>query len=318
LDILIVDEVSMLNLELFEKLEKLARAIRNNELPFGGIQLLFSGDFFQLKPVKCDKFCFESPKWKECFEVCGVSVILDEIVRQKDMVFSSALNKIRVGDIDEECKRVIAAREIKYFSDTGLIPTMLYSTNAKVDATNDKYYDRLDGPEHTYDIKYTWKQNVYDKERYENMVKLPYQLKLKIGAQVMHLINTPDGGLVNGSRGVVKAFENGYPVVLFTDGIEQLINRCCLDIEEGDFTIMSYSQIPLKLAFAATIHKSQGCTLDLARVDLKKIFTEGQFYVALSRVRSLDGLYIRNLDWNRVFVSPKVAAFYTRLEAAKH
>jgi ATP-dependent DNA helicase PIF1 len=312
LELLIIDELSMMNIELFEKLEKLARALRKNDRPFGGIQLLLSADWLQLPAVLSDKFCFESPIWNICIDR---TIMLTEVIRQKDLVFSRVLNKIRKGEIDQECKEVIGAREVKYYPGvTGLIPTMLYATNAKVDATNKKYYDALQGEEYTYQMEYFWKQNVYDKERYENMTKLPHEISLKVGAQVMHLVNDTEGELVNGSRGVIKSFIEGYPLVLFTGGITRIVTPCCLDIEENDATVMSYAQIPLKLAWSISVHKSQGSTLDLVRVDLKNIFEYGQFYVALSRCTSLDSLYIRNLNWLKLRINPKALEFYRKLE----
>ncbi len=312
LDLLIIDEVSMLDIELFEKLEKLARQLRKDERPFGGIQLLFCGDWLQLPVVLSDKFCFESPMWDRCIHKV---VMLDEVIRQKDALFISVLNKIRMGEVDQECKDVISAREIKYNSGkSGFIPTMLYATNAKVDATNERYYNALEGIEHTYKIKYTWNKNVRDREYHENAVKLPHELSLKVGAQVMHLVNDSETGLVNGSRGVIKSFVGDFPLVLFTSGQERIISRHCIDVEENDEVIMTYSQIPLKLAWAMSYHKAQGSTLSLVRVDIKNIFEYGQFYVALSRCASLEGLYIRNLNWLRVKTHPRALKFYRALE----
>ncbi len=234
-------------------------------------------------------------------------------MRQKNPIFSNILNKIRVGIVDEEVRLTLSKREIKYTDNNGLIPTMLYSTNTKVDTTNQKYYDKLRGNVYTYKIQYTWKQNIFDKEKYENLVKLPYELSLKIGAQVMHLVNETDGVLVNGSRGVVVEFIEGFPVVLFANGTKRIITPAILDIEEGDTTVVSYAQIPLKLAWAISIHKSQSMTVDLLRIDFKNIFEDGQAYVALSRVSSLDGLYIRNLDFNAIMTNPKALQFYGSL-----
>lgn len=311
LNLLIVDEVSMLDIRLLEKLEALARSIRGTELPFGGIQLLFSGDFLQLPTVKSHKFCFESEVWDKCIQEI---IMLKQIIRQKDEKFAQILNKIRIGNIDDECKQVLGAREIPYLNENGIIPTMLYPTNAKVDATNEKYYRRLEGREYKYNIKYTWFKKVLDREKYERDVRFPYELALKEGTQVMYLINNPAFGLVNGSRGVVKSFVDGKPIVGFLSGIEIPIGRETLNIEEGDDVLMSYSQIPLKLAWSSTIHKMQGCTIDLVRVSFRNIFEYGQFYVAISRCTTLEGLYLRHLDWNLVKTHPKAMEFYKKLE----
>lgn len=307
LDILIIDEISMMPIDLFEKIEKLARKVRKVPDPFGGIQLILSGDFLQIKPVGSDKYCFESLVWKQ---VVNTTVHLTEIIRQKDIAFSSILNKIRFGNIDNECRELLKTREIKYISNTGLIPTMLYSTNDKVDRTNAKYYNKLQGHEYTYMISFEWFVQVKDKEKYEKMAKFPFEINLRVGAQVMYLINCND--LVNGSRGVIKSFVNGFPSVLFVDGIERVISPSCFNIEDRDEVIVSYAQLPLKLAWAMTIHKSQGSTLDLVRIDFGNIFEYGQFYVAISRCKTLDGLFLRNLDFNTIMAHPKAVEFYNK------
>ncbi len=309
LDVLIIDEISMLSIELFEKIEKLARELRCCERPFGGIQLLLVGDFLQLPTVGNLHFCFESAMWDICIDE---TILLRQIMRQKDATFTRILNKIRMGDIDDECKEIIGSREIKYISDSGLIPTMLYATNAKVNATNEKYYSLLDGPEYTYSIKYKWYRAVRQRESYINAVKMEHDLKLKIGAQVMYLINS--GELVNGSRGVVKEFIENYPVVLFNCGRRELIRPATLDIKENDNVVLSYTQLPLKLAWSSTCHKLQGATVSLIRIDFGQFFEYGQFYTALSRCESLDGLYIRNLDWAKCYPHPRAIEFYKKLK----
>lgn len=310
LDILIIDEVSMLSVELFEKLELLARKIREIEKPFGGIQLILSGDFLQLPNVGADKFCFESNLWGQCIEK---TILLTEIMRQKDSKFIKVLNKIRIGEIDNECKELIETRCTKYKDTNGIIPTKLYSTNALVDKVNNKYYSKLTGPEHTYVISYTWKNKFANREYFERQVKLPYKLSLKKGTQVMHLVNTQKG-LFNGSRGVVVDFVSGAPKVKFMNGREYIIIPECLDVLDGESIVMTYKQIPLKLSWAVTIHKSQGSSIDLVQVNLQKIFECGQFYVALSRCTSLEGLYLHNLDWNLIKVHPRALEYYKNLE----
>ncbi len=309
LDMLIVDEVSMMSLELFNKIEAIARDVRQNQRPFGGLQVVFSGDFLQLPCVNDEYFCFESAMWPIVFTK---TFYLVKVIRQKDAQFVKILNEIRVGVVTDECKKILKSREIKYLARTGLIPTMLYSTNAKVDEINNIYYNKLIGEEHIYRLYYNWHSQTSNRELYESRVRLPPLIKLKVGAQVMHLVNVD--GLCNGSRGVVTGFVEKYPVVSFNNGITRVINRTYIEFEEGDRIIMTYSQIPLKLAYAATIHKLQGSTLDLARIDFHKIFADGQAYVALSRVSSLEGLYLRNVDFNAVIVNPKALAYYRYLE----
>jgi ATP-dependent DNA helicase PIF1 len=318
LDVLFVDEISMLSIELFEKLEKLARAIRKNDLPFGGINLIFSGDYLQLPPINQDKLLFES----EVFKICMTNTVyLKEIMRQTDTLFTSVLNKIRICDIDDEVKELLQSREIKYKSTDGILPTMIYSTNAKVDKTNKFYYDKLEGEEFKYKLKENWKKKVIYKEKYDPLIRFQDEVCLKVGAQVIFQINTPDNpDLFNGSRGVVKDFIGGLPLVLFTSKtgtFDFQISEATLDIEEDDKVIMSYTQIPLKLGFAASVHRSQGSSLSLVRFDMANVFEYSQCYVAFSRVRTLEGLYIRNLNFNVIKSNPKCIEFYRQLELEK-
>lgn len=312
LDVLVIDEVSMLNPELFDKLEQLGRMIRGNEEPFGGIQLILCGDLLQLPVVKCDKFCFEADCWDTCIDRV---IILKEIVRQSDVLFCRVLNKIRLGMIDDECKEIIGARQLKFPADSDILPTRLCAINAKVDRMNQSFYSKLEGTEYTYEVAWTWKVKLSSaaKTKYEKTIQLPPELKLKVGAQVIHLIN--EGNLFNGSRGVVKSFIQGYPIVQFKGvPIPVIITRHTCNIEDKGQTVGTCSQVPLKLAWGMSIHKSQGSTLDLVHIDMDNIFEYGQFYTALSRVKTLDGLYIKNLNWNLVKTHPKALEFYMTLE----
>ena len=312
LEILIIDEISMMSSELFEKLELLGRRIREDDRPFGGIQLIFSGDFLQLKPVKANKFCFESTEWENCFKKENI-FYLETILRQDEKDFSDVLSQIRIGQISDTCKKVIENR-VKKYDKKDVIPTCLYSINRKVNVVNKKYYDRLNGPEREYKIKFNWKQKIpeYSREKYELSSRFQYNIKLKVGTQIMYLVNKD--GLCNGSRGVIKRFIDGYPDIKFKNGIQRVISPESLSVESGDVEIMSYTQLPIKLCWALSIHKSQGMSLDCVKINLKNIFEDGQFYVALSRCRSLDGLYIRNLNWNLVKVNPKALEFYANLK----
>lgn len=316
LDMLIIDEVSMLSPSLLDKLEELARLLRENDLPFGGIQLVFSGDFLQLPVVNADEFCFESLAWNQCVERV---IVFDKVVRQTDQVFIRVLNKIRLGVIDDECRQVIGSRVLPLPNRDGILPTMLYSTNRQVDCMNHKCYRRLEGEEYVFKTTYDWKQQVYSKEAYTALAKFPAELKLKVGAQVMYLYNEPDGTLVNGSRGVVKGFRRValdkqlYPIVQFTNNIVRIVQEHTIDIEEDENVVMAYSQLPLRLAWSSTCHKLQGATVSLLHIDFDNFFECGQFYVALSRCSSLDGLYISNLDWNRLKTNKKAIDYYTNL-----
>lgn len=309
LHILVIDEVSMLTVELFEKIEQLARLIRNNTMPFGGIQIVMSGDFLQLPTIGSDKFCFESPIWDKCIDEV---IVLKEIVRQQNPDLVRVLGKIRLGIVDADCKEVLGKCVRKFDRTDGIVPTKLYAVNELVDKTNDKQYAKLTGPEYEYKISYTWnpKVAVVNREMYEAQVRLPYELKMKVGAQVIYLVN--NDGLYNGARGVIVNFASNWPIVKFANGREQLVEPVVLNIEAGDQIIMSYKQIPLRLAFAISIHKSQSLTIDCLEINFARIFECGQFYTALSRCKSLDGLYLTNLDWNRLKANPKAIEFYKK------
>lgn len=313
LNVLIIDEVSMLSVELFEKIEELARMVRQNEAPFGGIQIVLSGDFLQLPAVKSDKFCFESKIWPKCIDE---TILLTEVMRQTDQVFIRVLNKIRVGNFDDECKQVIGEREVACEVKDGILPTRLYSTNQIVDRANGRYYAALPDPEHEYKIEFKWHKSMPPraKEDIESNINIPFTISLKIGAQVIYLVNeSSDKNMFNGARGIVTGFIENCPKVLFTDGRTRIVSKKTLEVHQNDELIVSYTQIPLKLAWALTIHKSQGQTIDLVRVNLSRIFEYGQFYTALSRCRSLQNLYISNLDWSSIKAHPKALEFYAKL-----
>jgi len=314
LEVLLIDEISMLSIELFEKLEILSRKLRKNDKVFGGIQLVFAGDFLQLRPVKQNDFCFESPYWKKCIEH---TIYLKKIIRQSDVKFAQILNKIRLAELDSDCKETLEKRVIKYNKNNhnGLIPTTLFSTNNVVDRFNIKYYSKLKGKEYVFNISYNWNFKINNKKKYINLCRLSDEIKLKKGAQIIYLVNNPDLNLFNGSRGKVIDFINEKPLVIFNDGKERLLSPYTLTIEENDMEIMEYTQLPVKLAYAMTIHKSQGSTLDLVCINFKNIFEYGQFYVALSRCKSLEGLYLKNIDWSLIKAHPKAVKYYKTLSS---
>jgi ATP-dependent DNA helicase PIF1 len=308
-DLLIIDEVSMLDINLFEKLNKLGKKIRDSVLPFGGLQVVLFGDFLQLPPINNDKFLFESSEWDE---VISQTVILTLNIRQTDVIFDKLLSAVRIGEIDDDIVDTLTQRQINYpMDECDVIPTMVFSTNAKVDTINQKYFNRIDEKEYKYDMQFCWNRVIQNKEKYDNIVRFPTEVKLKKNAQVMYLINKD--GLVNGSRGIVINFKDGYPVVKFINGTTTTIYPSSLDVEELGVKIVTYTQLPLKLAWAVTYHKIQGATLDSAIIDFKKIFAFGQAYVGLSRVKSLNGLYIKNFNENVIKAHPTAVKFYSQI-----
>jgi len=340
-DILVVDEISMLSLHLFMMLNTIGKTIRNDPRPFGGIQLIFSGDFYQLPPVgnkdevDTTRFCFESDEWNYVFHKDD-QIQLQKIFRQKDEIYSTILNQIREGVIKRRTNDLLlqyVGREI----DAGLItkPTKLFPTRAKVEQINIQAMAALDGICKEYDMKYLLDLEMNKAERQERMqfndkdieIELNYlaanlicdkMVRLKKGAQVMCVVNirseSGDVLLCNGSQGIVVGIceITGCPRVKYNNGLEMIMMRHVWPSEK--IPGIGVSQIPLILAWALTIHKSQGATMDAAEIDAGSgIFECGQTYVALSRVKSLDGLYLTSFDAKRIRINKKVKEFYDSL-----
>ena len=336
LSVLIIDEISMLTAELFDKIEAIARKIRYKfHKPFGGIQLVCSGDFFQLPPIGISsgnsEFCFQTVNWDKCIQRENV-IILTEIIRQEDKLFANALAKIRVGNIDSYVKDIFSTIIGKNGGDDIIKPTRLYPLNSSVDYINEKEFGKAvrdstnqETREYIREFEMYSPGGVSTKvtenvlEKYKNYSSIPEQLELCVGCQVMLIHNldlTSEGEqkLVNGSRGVVVKFVEDIPVVEFTNGKEILIDWHTWEIEENDISFGRISQIPLKLAYAFSIHKSQGCTLDKVMINLKSVFEYGMGYVALSRVKNLEGLYIEDIDWGKIKAHPEVIEYFNGFE----
>ena len=305
--VLIIDEISMLDGTTFHTLDKLCRAFKRNEQPFGGMQIIVVGDFFQLPPIgrrdeKPPSFAFESPAWQQAkFLTCYV----DEQYRQDDGELLEILERIRNGDVDEEGFYQLADRSVKHHEMSGDI-THLYTHNADVDALNQKKIDEIEDEEIFYTMSSRGsKKNV---ERLVNSCLSPETLTLKIGALVMCTKNNPEAGYANGTLGTVIDFdpEDEYPIIETRDGREITVRPATWSMYDGDTLLASIEQIPLRLAWAITVHKSQGMSLDAALMDLSRVFEYGQGYVALSRIRALDGLYLKGVNHQALLVHPTV------------
>lgn len=324
---LIIDEISMLSPELFDKLEIVARNVRfprmtcDNLPPFGGIQLIITGDFLQLPVVGNDKFCFEAKSWNSCIDE---TFHLTEIMRQTDNEFQIALNELRFGIVSEDTKALLNSRlNATLKNDIGIKPTKIFTTNSEVDVLNETELDNLvvQNPElafHEYlidiNIHEFGKNNATQVEKYKKSCIAPSVLQLCVGAQVMLLHNLDlAAGLANGSRGVVIDFVESKPVVRFLNGEERVIDEHIWQLEQDGKLLVTITQIPLKLAWAITCHKSQGCTLDYAEISLKNVFEYGMAYVALSRVTSLNGMSISDIDYSKIKAHPKSVEFYKNL-----
>jgi uracil-DNA glycosylase len=321
----------MMTAELFDKLNELAKKIRSNKKPFGGIQLLLVGDFFQLPPVTKGsdaqgnmKFAFESEAWSSAITS---SVELTIIQRQKDEAFQKILKEARSGSLSKESVKILTLRQGREWKENKIRPTLLFPRRAEVDMINDTNLKALQGRKYTYKARlvhdgkapaeFSEKDEAFQKALalFDSAASYSKELVLMVGAQVMLIANTnPTEGLVNGSRGVVTGFcsYSELPIIEFVNGAKKTIGSHTWPIEDYEF--VSRSQIPLQLAFAVTTHKCQGSTLDSALVDIGSgIFEYGQAYVALSRVRSLEALYVHDFDKTAFRAHPKVKEFYTKL-----
>ena len=333
-DILVIDEISMMTPELFEKLDLIGKRIRASEKPWGGIQLVLCGDFFQLPPVTKGisgemlipgRFAFESPVWKSAGLL---PVVLNTIERQTDPAFQRLLNECRIGTPGPETLALLKSRQGLDWKTQLIRPTLLFSRNADVDAINEKNIAALKKPLHIYDAETKIERNPEDLEaeiptgeyleraenKLDNDANYCAHLELCLGAQVMLLINKDiEAGLVNGSRGVIVNFRTDkVPIVQFLHGDPVAIERHRWT--SNDSSALHREQIPLRVAYAITIHKSQGSTLDCALVDIgSSTFEFGQAYVALSRVRSLESLYIHTLDAAKIRAHPTVTRYYEEL-----
>ena len=343
--VLIIDEISMMSRKVFDILEELARIIRRNADPFGGLQLIFTGDFFQLPPVgtygepETEQFCFESERWQRVFTPQN-HIELTTIFRQKDPVYCKVLNEIRKGRITAETKRILQAKVgVKYAeeSDDGIIPTKIFPIRSKVDFINNTMFSRITEPEQVFNcIVQTNNVSFHDsekpipievlvecaklsKEDIENETKQLIQnsqcvqvLRLKKGANVMCTSNIDmENGIFNGAQGIVIDFTNvdKHPIVRFRNGIVKHMELHLVQHEE--YPIISVGQYPLVLSWAMTIHKIQGATLPKAEIDIgASIFEFGQTYVALSRVQSLEGLYLTSFDPYKIKTNQIVIDFY--------
>lgn len=318
---LIIDECSMMAADFFEKLEYIARKLKGNDRGFGGIQLVLVGDFFQAPPVN-KKIYKDDPDVKYLFEAsslpsCKLKFMeLTQIFRQKDTRLIDLLNDARVGELSSKSIALLDYLNRPLIFDDGIQPTKLYATNLGVNISNNEELEKLSGPSEDFEAidqgTEPWKGKMSEHCIADEL------LQLKVGAQVMLLANDPvDKSLVNGSRCIVTRFEanldskQNFPVVRFINGVEKRIEWNVWSLEDRKGKVLaSRTQIPLKLAYAMTIHKGQGMSIDRLDVKIDDAFDYGLAYVALSRATSIEGLRVSAYNIKKFMVNPKVLIFY--------
>ncbi len=288
--VLIIDEVSMLHHYRLDLIEWICRQMKRNEKPFGGMQIILCGDFFQLPPVSRgdvleSEFAYKAESWLASkFTICYLS----EQHRQKDKIYLSILNQIRENKISTKTIDLLKSR-LNQDPVDGYEPTRLYTHNIDVDVVNKKYLDLIDADIREYKMASKGSNGLVD--TLKKSCLSPEVLQLKKGARVMFTKNHMEGGYVNGTLGTITDFNTfGDPIVETYTGMRFVVSPQSWMVEEEGKIKAEISQLPLRLAWAITVHKSQGMSLDAMEVDLSKAFVQGMGYVALSRVRSLGGM----------------------------
>lgn len=304
--VLVIDEISMLDSSRLLLVDRICREVKDPFRPFGGLQVVVCGDFFQLPPVsrsgeEKEDLAYASPAWRQArFKVC----YLEKQYRQNDKAFINILNSIRANRADKETLDRLSSRLYRDIDGYKKI-TRLYSHNRDVDRINGLELAKIDEPEVEYSMSYSGTPNLV------NLLKknclAPEVLKLKKGALVMFVKNNFKEGYVNGMLGTVTGFDdNDFPVVRTHKGAVVTLQAERWDIERDGKAIASIRQIPLRLAWAITIHKSQGMSLDAAEIDLSRSFDYGMGYVALSRVRRLDSIKLMGINENALRVDEDI------------
>ncbi len=321
-DVLVIDEISMLPAQTFDMADRVCRALRCDDRPFGGLQVVISGDFFQLPPVSSpsktaamfefnpeavaeykkyaekgrnpDGFVIESFAWDN---LNPVICYLTEQHRQDDGRLLQILTNIRSGEAGDGDYRILSERKnARPAEDSAAV--CLFPVNAQADRLNSARLAQINEELHYFEAQETGPANLV--KRLCSSMLAEKRLALKKGANVMALRNDPNRRYVNGSLGRVVDFlpesKGGWPLVEFENGNVMTVKPADWQITEGEIVLASVSQVPLRLAWAITVHKSQGMTLDCAVMDLSRTFAPGMGYVALSRVQKLSGLYLLGIS----------------------
>ncbi len=309
--VLIIDEISMLPSNALDMVNAVCKSIRGiSDIPFGGLQVIFVGDFFQLPPIvrktsslelfEDSGFTFTSSAWKE---TAPLVCYLTEQHRQSDSAFADVLSLIRTGKVGNAVHEALRSRAVKDKTDLPAV-TKLYSHNVHVDLVNNQELGKIKDTLKIFEMKTIGKETLV-----ATLIKgclSPEKLELKNGSKVMFTKNNPEKGFVNGTLGVITGYRDGFPLVKTTSGALIHVEPMDWTVSDNGRVLATITQIPLRLAWAMTIHKSQGMSLDSALMDLSQVFEYGQGYVALSRVRTLKGLHVIGYNDRALEVHPRV------------
>ncbi len=317
LKILIIDEVSMISPEIFSSMDKILKAFKFSNEPFGGVQVILSGDFFQLPPVsrerKAKRFAWQAPVWRDLqLQTC----YLEEKFRQDDDKLIQVLDDIRSGEISEASHTYLQDQYQKDL-DINFRPTKLYTHNMDVDRINNQELENLDGHKKVFTYLGKGAEKNIDKIFKTSLVM--EEVNLKIDAVVLFIKNNLEAGYINGTTGIIVDFDkdDNMPIVEIFSGRKIKVAPEDWSLENENRNIVAtVSQIPLRLAWAITIHKSQGMTLDAAEIDLTRTFEPGQGYVALSRIKSIEGLKLMGINDMALQVDPLMLQIDDRMKAA--
>ena len=324
--VLIIEEISMISADVLDTLDEVLQKIRKNMRTFGGIQLVVCGDFHQLPPVTKSgqerKYAFEAKCWQTFRET---RMRLTRVFRQQDQQFVDILRQVRNSTLTEDTIKLLRSK-VRPLSAIqavdGIEPTIMYCTKARADELNSANLRKIVGPSKIYkatDTSAAGEDGKRALSAIQNDCQSPAHLELKVGAQVMLTKNIDlERKLCNGSRGVVVSIDGDYPRVRFQHGV-----TCRVSPEEWEqtdpgndrFILAKRSQLPLALAWAITVHKSQGLQFKHMVADLANAFEYGQVYVALSRACSLEGLHLLSFNPINIKTDPKVVAFYASFDA---
>lgn len=316
-DVLVIDEISMLHGARFDMVNEACKILRDSDQPFGGLQVIVVGDLFQLPPVtrgsNQSDFAHTSAAWHELSpKICYIT----EQHRQQGDALLELLEAMRAGQLEDNHTDSLQDR-LGRKPEEGEAVTRLYAHNIDVETINQKHLAAID----TSSKKFTMntKGAAAKVEQLVKSVLAPEVLELKVGAEVMFVANNFQAGFVNGSRGRVTGFYDALPMVqLLSNGKTIKVEPHSWSLVEDDRKKAEVSQLPLRLAWAITIHKSQGMSLDAAEIDLSKSFTPGMGYVALSRVRSLAGVYLTGVNSMALQLHPDIFDFDRELQRASH